>query len=106
MKIVECQPLIQPCLEQFALKMQRNLKPEVVLLGKAATAIGGKRSVVFQYVVRMSSIMQLAVFLQDQLHKECYWVDSEGFLVELATMIYELWEIRIIEDMRCRQISN
>lgn len=42
MKIVECQPLIQPCLEQFALKMQRNLKPEVVLLGKAATAIGGK----------------------------------------------------------------
>lgn len=60
----------------------------------------------FKYVVRMSSIMQLAVFLQDQLHKECYWVDSEGFLVELATMIYELWEIRIIEDMRCRQISN
>lgn len=50
--------------------------------------------------------MQLAVFLQDQLHKEGYWVDSEGFLVELATMIYELWEIRIIEDMRCRQISN
>ena len=50
--------------------------------------------------------MQLAVFLQDQLHKECYWVDSEGFLVELATMIYERWEIRIIEDMRCRQISN
>ena len=46
MKIVECQLLIQPCLEQFALKMQRNLKPEVVLLGKAATAIGGKRSVV------------------------------------------------------------
>ena len=42
--------------------------------------------------------MQLAVFPQDQLHKECYWVDSEGFLVELATMIYELWEIRIIED--------
>lgn len=48
MKIVECQPLIQLCLEQFALKMQRNLKPEVVRLGKAATAIGGKRSVVFQ----------------------------------------------------------
>lgn len=48
MKIVECQPLIQSCLEQFALKIQRNLKPEMVLLGKAATAIGGKRSAVFQ----------------------------------------------------------
>ena len=48
MKIVECQPLIQPCLEQFVLKMQWDLKPEVILLGKAATAVGGKRSAVFQ----------------------------------------------------------
>ena len=49
MKINECKQLIQPCLEQFALKMQWDLKPEVILLGKAATAVGGKRSAVFMW---------------------------------------------------------
>lgn len=47
---------------------------------------------------------EITVFLQEQLQKERYWVVSEGFLAELATMIYEIWEIRTLEDMKLKYI--
>lgn len=43
---------------------------------------------------------EIAAYLQEQLNKKQFWVITEDFLTELAYMISDLWNVRLLEKMR------